>query len=194
METSRKLEGKDLITIGVFAALYFVVVFVVAMLGLIPVFMVLLAVLVPLLGAIPFTMFLAKAKKPGMIFIMSVLMGVLMILTGMGFYTLCVAIVSGIAAELIWRSGGYRSAKKIVPTYAVFGLWIWGNYLPYFLNRDAYMASRANYGDAYWSALQTLLPDWMLVVLALACLACGAIGAAYAKRVVAKKLAAADVA
>lgn len=34
----KKLDGKDLINIGVFTAIYFVVVFAVAMLGMIPIF------------------------------------------------------------------------------------------------------------------------------------------------------------
>lgn len=38
----KKLDGKDLINIGVFTAIYFVVVFAVAMLGMIPIFLVLL--------------------------------------------------------------------------------------------------------------------------------------------------------
>ena len=34
----KKLDGKDLINIGVFTAIYFVVIFAVAMLGMIPIF------------------------------------------------------------------------------------------------------------------------------------------------------------
>ena len=34
----KKLDGKDLINIGIFTAIYFVVVFAVAMLGMIPIF------------------------------------------------------------------------------------------------------------------------------------------------------------
>lgn len=41
----KELDGKDLINIGVFTAIYFVVVFAVAMLGMIPIFLVLLTVL-----------------------------------------------------------------------------------------------------------------------------------------------------
>ena len=50
---SNKLQGKDLINIGIFAAIYFVVVFAVSMLGVIPIFIPLLDVLVPLIGGIP---------------------------------------------------------------------------------------------------------------------------------------------
>ena len=193
MQDSRKLGGKDLINVGIYTAIYFVITLVVAMTGLIPVFMLLLVVLVPLLAAIPFTMFLTKVRKPGMILIMSVIMGIAMLLTGMGFYTLPVSIVTGIVAELIWRGGEYTSVSKIGPTYAVFSLWMWGNYLPYFLNRESYIAARTSYGDAYWAALDKLMPVWVLPVLAVLCVVCALIGAAYAKRVVAKKLDAAGM-
>lgn len=192
-ESSTKLTARDLITVGIYTAIYFVIILVVAMLGMIPAFMVLLVVIAPLLAAIPFTMFLAKVRKPGMIFIMSIIMGLMMILTGMGYYTLILSIFTGIAAELIWRGGSYRSAKRIGPTYAAFSLWMWGNYLPYFLNRDAYIAARSTYGDAYWTTLATMLPAWLLPVLFVACIACALLGAWYAKKVLAKKLAAAGI-
>ena len=193
MEDSRKLNGKDLINVGIYTALYFVCVFVVAMLGLIPIGLLLLVVLVPLIAAIPFTMYVGKVRKPGMLFISSIIIGALMLLTGMGFYALILSVFTGLAAEFIWRSGSYRSIGKIAPTYAVFNLWMWANYLPLFLDHEAYVAARPEYGDAYWQALETLLPPWMLIVLAIACAVFSIIGALYAKKVLAKKLAAAGM-
>ena len=65
MKTDNKLKGRDLINIGIYAAIYFVILFAVAMLGMIPIFLPLLSVLVPILGGIPFMLFLTKVKKPG---------------------------------------------------------------------------------------------------------------------------------
>ena len=87
----KKLDGKDLINIGIFTAIYFVVVFAVAMLGMIPIFLVLLTVFVPLVGGIIFELFLTKVKKFGMITIMGLLLGIIMLLTGMEY----VPIVTG---------------------------------------------------------------------------------------------------
>ena len=193
MEDSKKLNGKDLINVGIYTALYFVCVFVVAMLGLIPIGLLLLVVLVPLIAAIPFVMYLAKVRKPGMLFISSVIIGALMLLTGMGFYALILSVITGLAAELIWKSGDYRSIGKIAPTYAVFNLWMWANYLPLFLEHDAYVAARPDYGEAYWQALEALMPTWMLAVLAVACVVFSILGALYAKKVLAKKLSAAGM-
>ena len=71
MKNENKLKGRDLINIGVFGAIYFVILFAVAMLGMIPIFLPLLSVLVPIVGGIPFMLFLTKVKKIGMIFIMA---------------------------------------------------------------------------------------------------------------------------
>lgn len=68
-----RLQGKDLINVGIFTAIYFVIVLVVAMLSFIPVFLPLLAIIVPLVGGIPFMLFLTKVNKFGMILIMSVI-------------------------------------------------------------------------------------------------------------------------
>lgn len=193
MQDYARLDSKDLINVGIYTAIYFVITLVVAMLGMIPVFMPLLVVLIPLIAAIPFVMFLTKVRKPGMILIMSAIMGIMMVVTGMGVYTLAISVVTGLIAEVLWRGGGYSSAGRIVPTYAIFGLWEWGNFLPYFLNRETFMAARSSYGDAYWQTLAAIMPVWVLPVLLAVCFVCGCVGALYAKKVLAKKLAAAGI-
>ena len=57
---SSRLEGKDLITIGIYTVIYVVIVMLVAMLGFIPVFIPLMAVLCPLIGGIPYMLYLWK--------------------------------------------------------------------------------------------------------------------------------------
>ena len=52
---SSRLEGKDLITIGIYTVIYVVIVMLVAMLGFIPIFIPLMAVLCPLIGGIPYS-------------------------------------------------------------------------------------------------------------------------------------------
>lgn len=46
------MKGKDLIHIGIFSTIYFVIVFIAAVLGFIPVFLPLRCVLVPILGGL----------------------------------------------------------------------------------------------------------------------------------------------
>jgi energy-coupling factor transport system substrate-specific component len=77
MNESKKLKGKDLVNIGIFAAIYFVIMFAVACLGFIPIFMPLLYVLVPLIGGIAYMLFMTKVKTFGMITIFSTICGIL---------------------------------------------------------------------------------------------------------------------
>lgn len=173
---SNKLTGRDLINVGIYSAIYFVIMMAVAMLGMIPIFLPLLSVLVPILGGIPFMLFLTKVKKPGMIFIMAMIMGIMMLITGMGPWPLLTCAIAGILAELTVRSGNYKSAGKSVLAYGLFSLWIWGNYLPLFTDYEGYFAQRASYGQAYIDAVQKLMPLWMAPVLLIACFVCGILG------------------
>lgn len=190
---SKKLNGKDLINVGIFTAIYFVIVVACAMLGFIPIFFPLLSVIAPILGGIPCMLFLTKVKKPGMILIMSVIMGIMMILTGMGFYALIVGAVSGIIAELIYKSGNYASAAKAVLTYGVFSIWIWGNYFLFYFNREQYFAAKESFGEEFKETILQIMPDWLFPVLLVVTFASGIIGGLLGKAMLKKHFAKAGV-
>ena len=63
---SNKLQAKDLINVGIFTAIYFVIFFAGMMLGYIPIFIPLLGLVCPILCGIPFMLYLTKVKKLGM--------------------------------------------------------------------------------------------------------------------------------
>lgn len=190
---SKKLNGKDLINVGIFTAIYFVIVVACAMLGFIPIFFPLLSVIAPILGGIPCMLFLTKVKKPGMILIMSVIMGIMMILTGMGFYALIVGVISGIIAELIYKSGKYASAAKAVLTYGVFSIWIWGNYFLFYFNREQYFAAKESFGEEFKETILQIMPDWLFPVLLVITFASGIIGGLLGKAMLKKHFAKAGV-
>ena len=91
-ELGNKLNGRDLINIGIYAAIYFVIVMALAMTGLIPIFLILLSSMIGIIGGIPFMLFLTKVKKPGMILIMSLIMGIMMFILLMLGYTLAITV------------------------------------------------------------------------------------------------------
>ena len=174
--TLKKLDGKDLINIGIFTAIYFVIIFAVAMLGMIPIFLVLLSVLVPIIGGIIFELFLTKVKKFGMITIMGLLLGVIMLLTGMGYIPIITGTICGLVADLTYAKGKFVSVKLAVLANGFFSIWCWGNYYELFFNPDAYWSTRQVYGDGYISAVRALFPTWMAPVLIIVCFVCGIIG------------------
>lgn len=175
-KNTNRLAGKDLIHVGIYSAIYFVIIMALAMTGYIPIMMPLLCVFGPLIGGIPFMLFLTKVKKFGMILIMSVIMGLLMALTGMGLYSLPVAIVSGLIAELVWKQANYSKAASSVMVCGFFNIWMWGNFIPLFLNPDGYFATRTEFGADYQAALTALLPPWMNPVLLVSCFVFGLVG------------------
>ena len=121
-------------------------------------------------------LFLTKVRKPGMIFIMSLIMGILMFVTGMTWMPIPFAILTGIIAEITYRAGKYKSMKAAVLTSGVFPLWACGNYLPLFLQREEYFADRSNYGQEYIDTVMNLTPDWMFWALIVMTFVCGIVG------------------
>lgn len=173
----KRINGKDLITVGIYTAIYAVITIAVAMLGMIPIMYPMLVVIIPIVGGIPFMLFLTKVKKFGMVWIMSVLLGLIMMLSGMGYYPFIVSIISGLVTELVIKAGNYSSVKHSIVANGTFSLWIWANFLLLFLNRAQYMESRtASIGIDYVAELNALTPDWLCPVLLVICFVCGIIG------------------
>ncbi len=190
-----KLNGKDLINVGIYSAIYFVIVFAVAMLGMVPFLYPTSVVFCPLIGGIVYMLFLTKVKKFGMVWIMSILMGLLMLVCGMGYYSLIISVFSGLFAELIIRSGRYESASKAILSHGVFSLWIFGNYLLFYLQHDSYMASREKMvGPEYVETLNKLLPMWSWIILLVVCFVFGLIGGLLGKKMMKKHLEKAGIA
>ena len=170
------LNGRDLINIGIYSAIYFVIVMAFAMTGLIPIMLILLSSMIAIVGGIPFMLFLTKVKKSGMILIMSLIMGILMFVTGMTWMPIPFAAVTGILSELAYRGGGYKSIKSAVLTCGIFPLWAVGNYLPLFLQREQYFADRTSYGQEYIDSVMNFTSNWMFFVLVIMTFVCGIIG------------------
>ncbi|MBU3130402.1 MptD family putative ECF transporter S component [Clostridium tagluense] len=191
---SNKLQGKDLINVGIFTAIYFVIVFAVAMLGYIPILMPLLCVLVPIIGGIPFMLFLTKVKRFGMVLIMSIIIGNLMLLTGMGYYALIVGTVSGLVAELVLASGKYKSTTKAVLTSGIFSIWVWGNFVPFFTDIKGYFATRQDFGQEYINKLTSYMTGWMCPTLLVAAFVSGIIGGFLGRAVLKKHFTKAGIA
>ena len=180
---SNKLQGKDLINIGIFAAIYFVVVFAVSMLGVIPIFIPLLDVLVPLIGGIPMMLYFSKIKKFGMLTISGLLEGILMLLTGMGRdnterYSSSNGLVFGLIADIMLKRSEYKSAKMEVFAHGVFSIWVVGAFIPIIMTRDSYYEKLIpTFGQEYADTLMGYMPDWILPVMVVAAFVAGIIGA-----------------
>ncbi|MCR4688393.1 MAG: MptD family putative ECF transporter S component [Saccharofermentans sp.] len=185
----KKLGAKDFITVGIFTALLFVIEFAFGMLGYIhPLLVAGYVVIIPLVGGIPMMLFYTKVEKFGMITIMSVLMAIIMFVTGMGYLGAPLIIVAGAISDLIAKSGGYKDFKKIVISNAVFGLWICANYFPVVITAASYKKSLIDGGFSaeYADTLFKFINYKTIAILVVICFIFGIIGAFIGKAVVKK--------
>ena len=80
----RGLRGRDLINIGIFTAIYFVLNFICMLLGgFHPALWVFMPALIALVAGIPYMLMCAKVQKPGAVLIMGVITALIYFVTGM---------------------------------------------------------------------------------------------------------------
>ena len=163
----KKLQAKDLINLGLFTVLYFVLGCCVAIpIGFVPVFLPILGALWSLITGIPFMLFLTRVKKFGMVTLMGILSGLLMGLTGMGFWGVPMGVIFGLLGDMILKSGGYKSAKMSLFGYAVFSLWMTGTYIPMYFTAEASWKSFADsFGEEYADRVMAVMPMWSFLLV-----------------------------
>ncbi|WP_409200164.1 MptD family putative ECF transporter S component [Methanobrevibacter sp. DSM 116169] len=182
-----KLNVQDLITVGIFSAIYLIVVFAFGMLGYIPAIMVLLPLLAGIVGGIPFMLFLTKVDKFGMVTIMALIVGIVMFLSGHSWIPIITFLICGIIADYIFKLGNYRSSKNSIIGYSIFCLGVMGNMLPLWIMKDTYMQEMtAMMGSEYVSQISWMVQDWVFVALIIATIIGGMIGALIGKKILAK--------
>lgn len=178
------LNGKDLINVGIYTVLYFVVLMAVAMLGFIPVFIPLLIMLVPLVGGIVMMLYFSKIKKFGMLSISGLICGILMLLTGMGYWSILTGLVFGVLADLVLKSGGYKSAQRAVLAHGVFSMWLVGNYIPIVVTRSSYYQQLvSDFSQEYADSVMGYVSGGTLPILLLAGFICGIIGGLIGRKI-----------
>lgn len=193
---SKKLQAKEFIHIGLFTVLYFVIGCCVAIpIGMIPVFLPILGALWVIITGIPFMLFLTKVKKFGMVTIMGILSGLLMGLTGMGFWGVLTGAVFGVLGDLLMKSGEYRSMKKSSLGYAVFSLWMIGTYIPmYFMAEQSKADFASQFSEEYAEKVMAVMPMWSFVLVAASIFLFSFLGAFLGKKLLKKHFAKAGIA
>lgn len=184
---SNKLQAKDLINVGIFTTIYFVLFFAGMMLGYIPIFIPLLGLVCPILCGIPFMLYLTKVKKFGMVSLTGIVLGLLNLIMGSGVLVFIAGVAFGVLSDLVLRTGGYQSWKCTFIGNGIFSLWIMGYVSRMFLTRDAFFSSLvSSYGQEYVDTLMSYTPGWMFPVLFIVTLIGGILGALLGKAVLKK--------
>lgn len=193
---NEKIQAKDLINIGLFTMLYFVLGCCVAIpIGFVPIFLPVLGSLWTLITGIPFMLFAVRAKKFGMVTIMAILSGLLMGLTGMGFWGILTGAVFGLLGDLVMKSGEYKSAKKTILGYGVFSLWMIGTYIPmYFMVEQSRADFAEGFGEEYADKVMSVMPMWSIVLVAAGIFVFALLGGLIGKAIMKKHFAKAGIA
>lgn len=184
---SKMLNVKDLITVGIFAVILTVSIFIFGMLGYIPILMIALPVIVALIAGIPYMLFLTRVDKFGMTSLLSLVLGIVMFLSGHTWIPIVVYTLCGLMADVVLKIGDYSSIKNSIISYGFFSLGIFGNMLPFYILRDYFVESiRASMGTDYVNVILPFLTNEMLIILIIATFVVALIGA-YIGKIVLKK-------
>ena len=170
MNTQKKgMTGKDIITVGIFSAIYFVINFAFMLLsGLHPLLWILMPGLIAVFAGIPFLMMCTKVPKTGAVVLMGFITALIYFVTGQFTVVILIAFaVSCILAELCRICSHYRSFRGNALASVFFSLGMIGSPLPVWIMRDSFLAQISQQGmpEAYVSTLAALTSPGMIVVL-----------------------------
>jgi energy-coupling factor transport system substrate-specific component len=182
---SKSLKGSDLITIGIFTAIYFVVSFIPNMLGgLHPVLSIFNPVLAAILGATPFMILAARVKKPFAILIMGGIIALIWFMTGMMPITLPLLFVVGsIIAEIIRAATKYDNFWADAVGFSFFSFGMAGSPIALWLFTAEFMQLMEDFGIPveFVTALTSMITPTMFVIMLASTFVAGLIGAFIAK-------------
>ena len=168
----RLLKGRDLINIGVFFALYFILTMIPMVLsGIHPMIWVLFPGLAAIVGSIPYLLLCARVQKPFAVLIMGVLMALICASTGYFTIALVLTICSSLAAEIVrWRTGDWFYGGYAASFVLFSFVWL-ASPLPIWLYHDSFMAQIQNQGmsaEYVAACAQVSEPPFMVVCITFA--------------------------
>ncbi|WP_159564148.1 MptD family putative ECF transporter S component [Streptococcus halichoeri] len=182
----KKLKIKDLVTIGVFAVIYFVVMFGAGMIGMVPILFLIYPTILGIVTGTIIMLFMAKVQKPWGLFILGILSPLLMFAMGHTYIIAVHAVVVMFIAEMIRRAGGYNSFKYNMIAFAVFNTWICGSLMQMLWAKKKYIELSMMMGKEYVDALEKLITYPHMVLVYLGAIVGGIIGAYIGKALLKK--------
>jgi energy-coupling factor transport system substrate-specific component len=188
-KTGKGLSVSDLVTVGIFAALYFLVTAVVTFTfgALIPVVgSLLLPAGVALLAGSIYYLLIAKVPRFGGLTAIGAVMGAFFFFSGHFALSFAACLVFGVAGDLIARVGAYVDRKLNLLGYVIFSFGITGPILPLWLMRDQYVAALVARGkdSAYIDKVFAGVNSTMAVVVVVAVLVCAVVGGVFGRSLV----------
>lgn len=184
---NKKLKVKDLVSIGVFAVIYFVLLYGVGMMGMIPILFLIYPTVLAIVAGTVVMLFMTKVQKPWALFIFGMIAPLLMFAMGHTYVLPVFSLIVIIIAELIRKIGNYNSFKYNMLSYAVFSTWICGSLMQMLLVKEKYLEMTVGMmGQEYADALDKLITYPHMALVALGAFIGGIIGAYIGKALLKK--------
>ena len=173
----QKLKIKDLVTIGVFAVIYLVIMFSVGMIGVIPILFLVYPTILGIVSGTVVMLFMVKVQKPWALLIFGMLTPIFMMVEGHTYILVLHAFVVILIAELIRRAGNYNSFKYNMFSFAIFNTWICGSLMQMLWAREKYIEMTMMMGNEYVEALERLVTYPHMALVYIGAILGGLIGA-----------------
>ena len=184
---TKKLKVKDLVSIGVFAVIYFVLMFGVGMMGMIPILFLIYPTVLGIIEGPVLMLFMTKVQKPWALFILGMISPLVMFAMGHTYVVAILSLIVMTIAELIRKIGNYNSFKYNMLSYAIFSTWICSSLMQMLLAKEKYMEmSLMMMGKDYTDALENLITYPHMALVALGAFLGGIIGAYLGKALLKK--------
>lgn len=184
------LTVKDLVTCGIFTALFFVFTMAGGMFfAPNPVLTFVMPCVIALLTGPIYLLLIAKVKKHGPIVILSIIMGFMMFITGMYWLWSIFYIFLGIIAELIAGIRKFQNNKLNILSFIVFSMNPLGSYMMLWINRESYFSYMVGKGTekSYVDIMGATAQDWMLPAMIVSITVCALISCFIGKKLLKKQ-------
>lgn len=191
--TDRKtnsLQTENFITIGVFSLIYFAVAFIIGGIAqMTPITFPFMPMIVAIFTGSVFMLYAAKTPKKGAVFILGILAGLLLFITGMFWMMSVFFIVLGFIADRVAASGDFKSFRKNLTAYCIFALAPMGAYLPMAImpaQFDEFMRKKGNV-SSFSDIIHSIGANWWAIpAMLLGTLICAIIGGMIGKKLLKK--------
>ncbi|HBF5110841.1 TPA: MptD family putative ECF transporter S component [Clostridioides difficile] len=168
MYKNKGLTIKNMVTIGVFSAIYCVFYIIGGIpFGINPVLTFYQAMGSALLCGPVYMLLVAKVGKKWSVFILGIVVGILLFITGMHWAMVLGCIIMGFIADIIARIGNFKSKKMNIISYMIFSLGGVGSFLEYFINPNGWIRAMVEKGtdQSYLDTMNAVAKPWMIYVI-----------------------------
>lgn len=183
-----KMEIKDLISVGIFGAIYLAIFMVaISLTGMMPkMYFYGGAISSIFLGTI-YMLFISRTGKKFSVLMIGILVVTIMAFMMGGLWTVFVfGYAAVVVAEIIASMGNYKSFKLNMLSYMIFSLFPFGVYSSFWIMKDKMLEMTKAYGEEYVVILNDLINPQTLLFAIGATLICAAIGAIIGKKLLRK--------